>query len=214
MALFDEKITKQLEGILDQMQQTVQLVFFSQEIECQHCRDAHQFVKEIASLSDKLSLQALNLIIDKDKAAQYKVDKVPAILLLDAAGKDTGIRFFGIPGGYEINSFLGAILAVSGRKEQLPKPVADRIARINKPVHIQVFVTPGCPYCPAAVVTAHRLALENEQIQADMVESNSFVYLTVKYQVSGVPKNIINEKHELTGAQPITAFLDVIEKLP
>lgn len=214
MALFDEKITKQLEGILAQMQQKVQLVYFTQEIECQHCRDAHQFVQEIADLSDQLTLQVFNLIIDKDEAARFQIDKVPAILLLDESGKDTGIRFFGIPGGYEINSFLGAILAVSGRKDPLPKAVADRIARVSKPVHIQVFVTPGCPYCPAAVVTAHRLALENEQIRADMIESNSFVYMTVKYQVSGVPKIVINEKHELVGAQPITAFLDIIEKLP
>ena len=195
------------------MQKKVQLVFFSQEIECQSCHDAHQFVKEIAALNDKLSMDVLNLVVDKDKAAQYQVDKVPAIVVLDEAGVDTGIKFYGIPGGYEINSFLGAILSVSGQKEALPDDLAKRISAISKPVHIQVFVTPSCPYCPAAVVTAHRLALENKNIRADMVESNAFVYLTVRYQVSGVPKIVINEKHELTGAQPITAFLDIIEKL-
>ncbi|NLM77357.1 MAG: glutaredoxin [Ruminococcaceae bacterium] len=213
MSLFDSKIEEQLRSILGQMQKKVQLVFFSQEIECQSCHDAHQFVKEIAALNDKLSMEVLNLVVDKDKAAQYQVDKVPAIVVLDEAGVDTGIKFYGIPGGYEINSFLGAILSVSGQKEALPDDLAKRISAISKPVHIQVFVTPSCPYCPAAVVTAHRLALENKNIRADMVESNAFVYLTVRYQVSGVPKIVINEKHELTGAQPITAFLDIIEKL-
>ncbi len=213
MSLFDSKIEEQLRSILGQMQKKVQLVFFSQEIECQSCHDAHQFVKEIAALNDKLSMDVLNLVVDKDKAAQYQVDKVPAIVVLDEAGVDTGIKFYGIPGGYEINSFLGAILSVSGQKEALPDDLAKRISAISKPVHIQVFVTPSCPYCPAAVVTAHRLALENKNIRADMVESNAFVYLTVRYQVSGVPKIVINEKHELTGAQPITAFLDIIEKL-
>lgn len=213
MSLFDSKIEEQLRSILGQMQKKVQLVFFSQEIECQSCHDAHQFVKEIAALNDKLSMDVLNLVVDKDKAAQYQVDKVPAIVVLDEAGVDTGIKFYGIPGGYEINSFLGAILSVSGQKEALPDDLTKRISAISKPVHIQVFVTPSCPYCPAAVVTAHRLALENKNIRADMVESNAFVYLTVRYQVSGVPKIVINEKHELTGAQPITAFLDIIEKL-
>lgn len=213
MALFDKKITKQLQDILDQMQDDVQVVFFTQEIECQDCRSAHQFVKEITDLNDKLSLQVFNLLIDDEKAKEYQVDKVPAILLLDSEGKDRGMRFYGIPGGYEINSFLSGILAVSGQKEELPQAITDRIAKIDKPVHIQVFVTAGCPYCPAAVVTAHRLALENDNVRGDMVDSNSFTYLTVKYQVSGVPKTVINEEHELVGAQPITAVLDVIESL-
>jgi len=62
-------------------------------------------------------------------------------------------------------------------------------------------------------VTAHRLALENSHVRADMVESNSFVPLSIKYQVSGVPKTVINETNDLVGAQPITALLDEIEKL-
>ncbi len=214
MALFDEKITKQLKDILAQMQAEVQVVFFTQEIECADCRSAHQFVKELTDLNDKLSLKVHNLVIDEDEAKKYQVDKVPATLLLDAAGKDRGMRFYGIPGGYEINSFLSGILAVSGHKEELPLALTERIAAIDKPVHIQVFVTAGCPYCPQAVVTAHRLALENDNVRADMIDSNAFTYLTVKYQVSGVPKTVINEKHELVGAQPITAVLDLIEDLP
>lgn len=213
MPLFDEKITKQLKEILSQMQKDVKLVFFTQEIECQTCRDAHQFTKELAGLSDKLSLETLNLVIDKDQAAKYAVDKVPAIVVLKDDGTDSGIRFFGIPGGYEINSFLSALLAVSGRVEPLPPAVQARISKIDKPIHIQVFVTPTCPYCPGAVVTAHRLALENSHVRADMVESNSFVPLSIKYQVSGVPKTVINETNDLVGAQPITALLDEIEKL-
>ena len=213
MPLFDEKISKQLKDILSQMQKDVKLVFITQEIECQTCRDAHQFVTELADLSDKLSLEILNLVIDKDQAAKYAVDKVPAIVVLKDDGQDSGIRFFGIPGGYEINSFLSAVLAVSGHVEPLPPAILERISKIDKPVHIQVFVTPTCPYCPAAVVTAHRLALENSQVRADMVESNSFVPLSIKYQVSGVPKTVINETNDLVGAQPITALLDEIEKL-
>ena len=57
------------------------------------------------------------------------------------------------------------------------------------------------------------LELENERIKADMVESSTFNYLAIKYQVSSVPKVIINEEHELLGAQPITEFLNIIEKL-
>jgi alkyl hydroperoxide reductase subunit AhpF len=88
---------------------------------------------------------------------------VPAVVMLDQDGNDTNIRFFGIPGGYEINSFLGALLEVSGERQELPADILKRIQKIDKDIHIQVFVTLSCPHCPGAVITAHRLALENPE---------------------------------------------------
>jgi len=213
MALFDDNIRKQLTQILDGLKNDVHVVFFSQEIECESCQDAHQFIAELCELNPKLKMSRYNLVTDAEKAAEYKVDKVPAVVMLDKDGNDTNIRFFGIPGGYEINSFLGALLEVSGERQELPADILKRIQKIDKDIHIQVFVTLSCPHCPGAVITAHRLALENPRIKADMIEANTFVPLSIKYNVSGVPKIVINGEHELLGDQPITAFLDVIEKI-
>jgi len=213
MALFDDNIRKQLTQILDGLKNDVHVVFFSQEIECESCHDAHQFVEELCAINPKLKMRRYNLVTDAEKAAEYKVDKVPAVVMLDKDGNDTNIRFFGIPGGYEINSFLGALLEVSGERQELPEDILKRIQKIDKDIHIQVFVTLSCPHCPGAVITAHRLALENPKIKADMIEANTFVPLSIKYNVSGVPKIVINGEHELLGDQPITAFLDVIERI-
>jgi glutaredoxin-like protein len=154
-----------------------------------------------------------NLITDKEMAKKYGVERIPAIVLLDKDGTDYGVKFYGLPGGYEINSFLGSIIEMSGRKEELPAEIMSRIKKIDKDVHIQVFVGLGCPHCPAAVSVAHRLAMENGKIKGDMVDSSNFVHLSQKYNVTGVPKIIINEKYELMGAHPINSFLDVIENL-
>jgi glutaredoxin-like protein len=135
------------------------------------------------------------------------------MLLTDDAGTDTGIRFFGVPGGYEINSFLTAINEVSGSGEALPGDMIERIKKIEKDVRIEVFITLSCPYCPQAVATAHRIALENPRIKADMVESSTFQHLAIKYNVSSVPKIVINETHEFIGAHPVNVFLEEIEKL-
>ncbi len=213
MPLFDDNIRQQLTNILDGVKNDVHVVFFTQEIECDSCSDARQFVEEICELNPKLKMEKFNLVTDAEKAAEYKVDKVPAVVMLDAEGKDTNIRFFGVPGGYEINSFLGALLEVSGERQELPEEILSRIQKIDKDIHIQVFVTLSCPHCPGAVISAHRLALENKKIKADMIEANTFVPLSIKYNVSGVPKIVINGEHELLGDQPITAFLDVIEKI-
>jgi glutaredoxin len=76
------------------------------------------------------------------------------------------------------------------------------VAQLKEPVHFQVFVTPTCPYCPRAVRLAHQLALESDVIRGDMVEAIEFPHLSVKYQVQGVPRTVINETVHIEGAVP------------
>jgi len=213
MALFDEKISNQLKEILKSMKDEVKIVNFTQEIECPMCRETRAFAEEIASLSDKLSFSVYNYVVDKDMAERYGVERIPAIVLLDKDGKNHNVKFYGLPGGYEINSFLGSIIELSGTREEIPDDILARIKKINKDVHIQVFVGLSCPHCPAAVSVAHRLAMENSRIKGDMIDSNNFVHLAQKYNVTGVPKIIINDKYELMGAHPLNTILEVIESL-
>ncbi len=211
MALFDDNVKKQLSEYLSNMVDKVSLVYFTQEFECNLCKDTRLFVEEISALTDKLDATVYDFQKDNAKAKEYGVEKIPAIVVLDKDKKDTGIRFYGLPGGYEINSFMASVLETSGKKEEIPEDIASRIAGINKDVHIQVFVTLQCPYCPAAVAAAHRLALDNPKVKGDMVDSAVFPQIANRYNVTSVPKIIINDKHELEGAQPLTAILDVID---
>ena len=213
MSLFDEKIQNQLKEILKSMNDEVKIIFFTQEIECPVCGDTRSFVEEIASLSDKLSVTVYNFVVDKEIAEKYGVDKIPAIVLLDRDGTDHGVKFYGLPGGYEINSFLGAILEMSGKREELPADILSRIKKIDRDVHIQVFVGLGCPHCPGAVAIAHRLSMENGRIKGDMIDAANFVHLSQKYNVTGVPKIVFNDKDEITGAHPLAAFLDIMENM-
>jgi glutaredoxin-like protein len=213
MPLFDEKVGKQIAGILAGMRDPVNLAFFTQETECRSCADAHDFAAGISSLSEKIRLSVYDFEKDRATADAIGVDKIPAFALSDGAGRDLRVKFYGVPGGYEINSFLTSLLEASGNREQLPLPVASRVAAVVRDVHIQVFVSLTCPYCPGAVSTAHRLAMENRKIRADMIDGGLFPHLVQKYRVSGVPRTVINESHDLAGAQPIEMLLDVIEKL-
>ena len=213
MSLFNEKTKKEIQNFLDDLINPVQIILFTQEFECMSCKDTRLFLQEISEFSDKITLNVYDFQKDKDKVSLYNIDKIPAIVLLDNKGKDMGIKFYGLPGGYEINSFLHSLLEVSGKMSDLSEDINKRIKKINKNIHIQVFVTLTCPYCPDAVMNAHRIALLNEMIKADMVESSTFNHLVTKYNVSGVPKIVINEKYELVGAQPIEAFLDLIDTI-
>jgi len=144
------------------------------------------------------------------KAAEYHLDKIPAIII--KTENDTGIRFFGIPSGYEYMSLLEAIVDASRGQTELSPATKEALKKLNKEVDIKVFVTPTCPYCPMAVRLAHQMALESPLIRAAMIEAAEFPELTQKYEVMGVPKSIFNETITLEGAVPEEIFLEQVLK--
>lgn len=206
----------------EDLEKRVTLVLFSQEPrrlvipdflkgqECHFCKETRQLVEEINSLSDKIDLEIYDFEGDKDKASSYGVDKIPAIAVLGE--KDFGIRFYGIPSGYEYTSLIEAIVDVSKGKTGLSQKTKEALKGLSRDIRIQVFVTPTCPYCPLAVRLAHQFALESGKIQADMVESTEFPHLAQKYSVLGVPKTVINENVSVDGAVPEEQFLESLLK--
>jgi glutaredoxin-like protein len=210
MALLKDDVQNEVRERFKKLTGSVRLVNFTQKIECHHCEETRRLTEEIASLSPKINSQVYNFALDKEKSRQYKIDKIPAIVV--EAEKDYGIRFFGIPGGYEFNSLISAIYDVSRKATDLSVESKDKISKIDKPIHIQIFVTLTCPYCPSAVQMAHKLALESEYITSDMIESAEFPHLVNKYGVMGVPKVVINEEFGFEGALPETSFVEEVVK--
>ncbi len=186
----------------------VRLIMFTQELECQYCIQTKQLVFELAALNDKIQAEVHDFVADAELAKQYGVDKVPAIVLLGA--KDYGIRFFGLPYGYEFQTLMSGLAIVSQGKTALSEETKARIKSITTPVHIQVFVTLTCPHCPAAASMAHMFALENDLIRADAIDANEFPQLAIKYGIMGVPKIVVNEKVEFVGAVPENMFLEQV----
>lgn len=213
MAFLNDDIKKQITELFAPLKKNVQIALFTKETECDSCEDTKGFIEEMAQLNDGLSLTLYDINADADKAKELHVEMTPAIVLLDENGKDFGIKYNGIPAGHEINSFITGILEVGGAGEELPADVVERIAKIDKPVDIKVFVTLSCPHCPGAVAKAHKIALLNENVRAEMIEANTFSEISQKFNVSGVPKIIFNDGADLIGNQPMEEFLSTIEKL-
>ncbi len=205
----DEKLRHEISKQLSVLNKEVKLVMFTQELECMYCRETRTLLEELVETSNKLKLEVYNFVIDKDKAELYGVDKIPAIVMLEG-DKDFGIRYYGIPSGYEFASLLEDIKMVGTGEVDLSEDIIERVKLIDKDVHLQVYVTPTCPYCPRAVITAHKFAYLNPKIKADMVEATEFPHLSRKYNVMGVPRTIINENDFVEGAVPEEILLDKI----
>ena len=218
MSLLNEQIEQQIRQAFESLTGPVKVVLFTQgenALECEYCVETRQLLEEVSALSDKITLEVHDLVRDAQLAEQYHIDKLPAVAILSggAAPKDYGIRLYGVPAGYEFSTLIEDILMVSQQKATLNTRTLDELKKLTRPVNIQVFVTPTCPYCPRAVVLAHQLAMASDLITASMVEANEFPHLSNKYQVYGVPRTVIEDVIHVEGALPEAMLVDELMKV-
>ena len=213
MSLLSERDRQTVQSHLAGLTHDVTLLFFTQTIAApETALIARQVVDEVAGLSDRVSVEEVNLILDREKSAQYGIDRIPAIVLL-RDGADTRMRFLGAPAGYEFTSLIQAVLLVGGRASTLSPESLSLVAAVDSPLTVRVFTTPTCPHCPRAVSVAHEMAFANPNITAYAVEATEFPDLARRYHVTGVPKTVVNdaanasEAIEILGALPPDDFV-------
>lgn len=214
MAKIDEKEkTKIKELFAKNLKDEVNLLFFSSDNGCEYCDDTEEILKEVTNLDEKVNFKHYKL--ESDKAEQFNVERVPAIIFLDKEGEDSGVHFYGIPSGYEFTTLIEDILDISDKERiDLSEEVKKDIKAVNSDTVLQVFITPTCPYCPRAVRAAHQMAMLNPKIKAEMIEAMEFESLSASFDVSGVPKTVINSgADEQVGAVPAKTILKKIKQL-
>ena len=111
----------------------MRLLFFTQTLDCETCLQTRQILDELPPLSDKITIEEVNFVLEKDKAAQYGIDRVPAIALVgddDGERRDSRIRFLGAPAGYE---FISLVQARAARRRPRLESDRRRTARASPP---------------------------------------------------------------------------------
>jgi glutaredoxin-like protein len=208
MAMLSEPVRKKAAELLAKVANPVRIILFTQESECRFCRDALSLAQEFGSLSDKLSVEVYDLQMDAAKASEYHVDKVPAFVV--AGDKDYGIRYYGVPAGYEFTTLLTLVELVGSRDSGLKPESRTKLVGLTSPADIQMFVTLTCPVCPVAAATAARFAVESDQVSLSIIDATEFPQLAGLYNVMAVPKMVVNRGHSFEGALPEDRFVDEI----
>ncbi|MHA1975234.1 MAG: protein disulfide oxidoreductase [Candidatus Hodarchaeales archaeon] len=206
----EEKILNEIKDMFTGLTDNVTLHMFTTNGHCLLCNETLSLAKQVAKQSDKVILEHCECDLESEKAKKWKIARHPAITV---EGKAKGlIRFYGIPSGYEFGSLIESII-MSGKEGHLDlePEIIEEVKKIDKPLHLQVFITPTCPYCPRAVLSAFKFAMINENITADMIEATEFQELSMNYNVQGVPKTVINEKWDVVGAVPESMLLAKIQ---
>lgn len=212
MSLLSSADQDRLRDDFSKMTGAVRLLFFTQTFGCETCQQARAIVDELPPLSPLITVDEVNIVLDKDKAATYGIDRTPAIALVTVdeqdAEHDTRIRFLGTPSGYEFVALVRAIILAGGGESFLSDAARQRLSTIDRPLTMRVFSTPTCPHCPRAVALAHEIALANPHVTAYAIEATEYPDLARRYRVTGVPKTIIDERIEILGAVPEDEFVE------
>ncbi len=148
MALISSSDQEQLRDAFAEMTRPVRLVFCTQTFGCDTCLETRQILDELPPLSDKITIEEVNLVLEADRAKAFGIDRAPTVAVTYADGPqaevwhDARIRFLGAPAGYEFVSLVQAVLIAGGRTSALSPESVARIAAVTRPVTMQVFTTP------------------------------------------------------------------------
>lgn len=214
--LINDSVAEQVKQAFAGLSNPVQILYFGSDDNCETCTETRQLLGEIAELDKRVHLSTHDLKTDAALAKKYNVDKAPALVIAGKSGDDileTGIQFSGIPAGYEFSTLINDILLASKLDSGLSDDTRAFLKALTTPLLLQVFVTPTCPYCPQAVLLAHKMAMENPaMIRAEAVEATEFPELANQFRVQGVPQTVINSgKGTAVGAFPEARMLAEIK---
>ena len=176
----------------------VRLVLFEQSIGCDACAPTRRALEQLAESDEQVTLETLNLVFDKERAAGYGVDRVPA-LIVSGPGGDR-IRYYGAPLGHELPTVVEAIRMAASGETALSEQSRAQLKTLTKPVTLQVFFTPTCVYCPRMISLANQLAVESPLVSSVAIDAAEYPDLVRRHKVNGVPKTIINDSIEMLGA--------------
>ena len=215
--VLNDQIVKQIQEAFAEVKEPVQVLLFGSKDNCDYCNETQQLLEEVTALNDKLELSVYDIQEHADVASKFNVTNAPGIVIAakdNAEVKNLGIQFSGIPSGHEFSTLINDIIIVSKRDSGLSEKTREFLRNLDKPLLLQVFVTPTCPYCPRAVLLAHQMAMENPQmIRAEGVEATEFPELANRFNVRGVPQTVINSgAGSLVGAAPEQNLLAEIQR--
>ncbi|MCP4647470.1 MAG: glutaredoxin [bacterium] len=209
--MLDEQLKEQIKKKLSsEMKGDVKLILFGEGDDCSYCLEYKELVEELASLSENLSPEIYPF--SSPEREKHGVDIVPSLVVYSEE-HNSSATFCGPPSSHFFPILIEDIIDASRGSPSISKEIIEKVKSIDFPVKIRVFASQTCPHCPPAVKVAHDFSLINPKIKAQMINSSFFQELCQRYNVRGVPKTIINDKMEFTGAQPPSEFLKYLFKL-
>ncbi|NME35657.1 MULTISPECIES: FAD-dependent oxidoreductase [Fusobacterium] len=210
--MLDENLKEQLREVTKVFQNKIELAVIKGE-DLEETSDIIQMAKEIGSTNDKIQVK----IYEKTdiELAQKGIDleKLPAIAILNDKGEFSRIKYTTVPTGHELNSFILAMYNVSGPGQKISDSLIERISKIDKKLNIKIGISLNCTRCPETVQSTQRIAVENPNVEVEVIDVFAHKDFKKKYDILSVPAMVINDKDLRFGKLSIEEVVDILEKI-
>lgn len=206
----DDNIQNQLKDIFSKFDKTVKVVLIK-DPEIAKSIQMEEFLSEISSLSDKIEFQSLNKNENLELEKKIDAERFPTIAFFDQDNNFKGVKFSTLPGGHELNSFILALYNIAGTGQKISEESKKRIDSISTPHKIKIGVTLSCSRCPESVQSAQRIAIENSNLDVEVIDVFTFPKFREKFEIMSVPAIIIDDTLAGFGQKNIEQFLDLIK---
>lgn len=208
--LLNDGLRSQLKGVLARLEKNVTLVSIVDESNSKSI-ELRDLILDIADLDERVNAEIYNKGENVEVENKIHADKYPVVALLDSDKKYSGVKFHGVPGGHELNSFILAIYNLGSAGQQISEETLNNIKKVDKDINIKVCVSLSCHLCPDVVVSAQRIAIENEKVEAEMIDISNFKEIKDKFKVMSVPAIIVNDEQIYFGAKKIDEIINLIK---
>ena len=209
-ALLNDALRSQLQGVLARFENNISLVSIVDESNKKSI-ELRDLVLDIADLSDKVTALIYKKGENPEIENKVHADKFPIVALLNKDGEYSGVKFHGVPGGHELNSFILAMYNLSGPGQQISEDILKDIKSIDKKLNIKVGVSLSCHVCPDVVVAAQRIAIENSNIETEMLDLSNFPELKDKHKIMSVPAIIVNDSKVYFGGKKLEEIVNLLK---
>lgn len=208
--LLDSSLKEQLRDIVSRFENNIELVVIKDSaVEKSSMIEA--MVKEISSVSDKLKFSSFEKGENPELEKKIKADRFPTIAILDKNGDFSGIKFSSLPSGHELNSFILAMYNIAGPGQKISDNTMNNIQNISSPVNIKIGISLSCTKCPETVQAAQKIAIENKNVNVEVIDVFTFPDFKEKYDIMSVPAMIINDKDIFFGQKNIDEVIEVLK---
>jgi len=188
------------------MKDDVTLLLFADEGSAME-KELTDFANTLAQTSPKIKVDVQRTEDGKNqRMRELHIEHWPCLVLVK--GDFTRIRYYGIPAGYEIASLVDAIVELSSMRTTLSPKAKSALATVRRKANIKIFILTTCQFCPTVARHAYRGAIESPRVTAEIIDSQMFPDLATRHSVMGVPKIILNDNLDITGAITDVEFFD------
>lgn len=210
--LLNDTLRNQLKGILSKIENNISLVSIVDESNKKSI-ELRDLVLDISDLSDKISAVIYKKGENLEMESKIHADKYPVVALLNKDSNYSGVKFHGVPGGHELNSFILAIYNLAGPGQALNKDLLNEIKSLSldKKTNIKVAVSLSCHVCPEVVTAAQRIAIENPNIETEMLDLSNFKDIKDKHKIMSVPALIINDSKVYFGGKKLEDIVQLLK---